>query len=302
MVAAAMAASLAVVSAARADFYQSKQTGNWSAAGSWEVWNGSGWQNATDPPMRGDNASILNAHVITVACTSESISALTVNPGGRLDIDGCSSGGRAVLTFAAAGAETALVINQFDGVRLLDKYAELRFEASTPITGSGNLIGMHSDAAITLNAVDADTVELSSFIPIYGALVIRGSGNGSSYFRNHGVVQANIAGSAITLDSSLTGISDSPGSCFVPRWSVSASHALLRFGRGAPALTGDFLVGPGRLEVKQSVSTSGRLLLRSGGVILPNLLPPACFTFSGHCPGSHCFAILSPICTIAICP
>lgn len=282
--------------------YRSAATGNWHAAVSWEVLVGGTWQPATTPPKCGDTATILSGHIITVNCTSSSITALSVAAGGKLEIDGCSSTQRAVLTVCGSGAEPSVSIVPTDGLQLMDRFSELRFEASATISGRGSLRGRDSDAAITVVAASGQSTTLRSNSTIEGALEINAVGSGDSAFENNGKMKADMAGEAITLDSSLAEITDTEavGVCDFYRWEVKG-NAALRFGQGASTLAGNFWVGPGRLLLDRSVSTSGGLSIVHGGVIRTSILPPACFFFDGHC-ASNCPWIPSPVCFLSICP
>lgn len=285
--------------------YRSAATGNWHAAVSWEVLVGGTWQPATTPPACGDTATILNGHVIIVNCTSSSISGLVVAAGGGLEIDGCSSTQRAVLTVCGSGPEPSVSIAPTDGLQLMDRYSELRLEATTTISGSGSLKGLDSDAVIAIAPSAGTDVTLTSSVTIHGALTIRAIGGGDGFFVNAHKVWADKAGEAITLDSSLAGITDTPvvDPCGFFRWEVSTAHAILRFDRGSEDLAGSFWVGPGRLVLDEDVKTTGNLMFKHGGIIRPSLLPPACFWFGGHCDGSDCPCprVCSPICVLTIC-
>ena len=64
--------------------YQSAATGNWSAAGSWQQWNGSAWVAAAHYPSisqdpAGFKITILNGPTITYDGNGANLSADTVN-------------------------------------------------------------------------------------------------------------------------------------------------------------------------------------------------------------------------------
>ncbi len=279
------------------DVYQSKvAAGMWRWVSSWNVMSGGMWVPATTVPDAGDTVSIRSNHVITVD-DQQAVTALTIDANGRLDIEGNDATAR--LTMSSVGSP-ALVINQEDGLRLMNDGAELRFESSLTITGSllGSIQGWHDDARIVLAPEDDGTMTLETHVAIHGALTIKRIGGGDGHFVNGKAVKADKAGLGITLHASLASITDWGGGCDV--WRVSATSARLVFKRSATQLIGGFHVGPGTLLVQAPVVTTGDLRFKSGGVILPS--PSASFKFSGQCClGSDCCP-LSPIVTIAICP
>lgn len=65
--------------------YRSKTTGGWSSSLSWEVFNGSTWVDATEPPDHASIASIRNGHTIYVGSQIDAW-RLTVDVGGILNI------------------------------------------------------------------------------------------------------------------------------------------------------------------------------------------------------------------------
>jgi K319-like protein len=66
--------------------YQSKQTGNWSSASSWQVYDGSIWRDARQPPSgEGVQVNILAGHTITVD-SSVAITRVTIDSLGTLTI------------------------------------------------------------------------------------------------------------------------------------------------------------------------------------------------------------------------
>lgn len=298
-----IAAAFGAASPACASEYRSADDGNWHSAASWEILADGKWQPAAAPPSCGDTARILSGHTIIVNCTSSSITSLIVESEGQLIIDGCSSTQRVVLTVCGGIGQPSVSIASVDGVLLNDRFAELRFEATTIISGNGSLRGLDSDATIAIAPSEGTDATLTSSVTIHGALTIMAIGDGDGFFVNTHKVWADRANAAITLDSSLAGVTDSTavGDCNFHRWEVSTQHAALRFGQGTTSLAGNFWVGPGKLLLDESVSTDGMLKIVHGGVIRPSLLPLACFSFDEHC-GSDCPLILSPVCLLAICP
>lgn len=278
---------------------------SWGDWHSWEILDGGTYRDMTprDPlPSCGVIVVVRSPDVIVVT-DSRSVTSVTIDAGGRLDIDGTATT-RAALTFCDDDGDPSLVINQSNGTRLVDAYADLRFEADTAITGSGTLLGMHSDAAIILVTSSWKDVHLQTNVVVRGALVIKATGSGDGTFVNSKQVIADWPDQVLALDSSLAGVSDASGTCCVPRWQVSDEDAVLRFNRAATALHGDFSVGPGRLDVNKPVCTGGLLLIKHGGVITPNLLALACFSFADHCPGpcaSHCTWIPVTVCVPVRC-
>lgn len=290
------------IAEARPNEYQSQGTGstpeNWNDWHSWEILDGGFYRDMTssDPlPTAGDTVVIRTPDVIEVT-DSRSVTSLTINAGGRLDIKGGAdqdppSVGR--LTLSATGTPS-LVINPEDGLRLLSACSELRFEASVIVVGEfGSIHGLDSDAVIAL-APGGGEITLTSAVPIHGALVIKVEGSGEGNFCNSAGVFADRSGHSITLHSSLADISDDGNSGCALFWSVQEQSAVLRFDRATTALSGGFRVGPGRLDINKLVSTSGGLLFKTGGSITPNVLTLGTFWFDGHC-GSDCPSVLSPV-------
>ncbi len=289
---------------ARPNSYQSQgeiaTPEKWGAWQSWEILDQGVYRNLTpsDPlPTAGDTVVVRSPDVIEVT-DIRSVTSLTIDSGGRLNIDRtCEQDAASVarLTISAIGTP-ALVINADDGLRLVSGCSELRFETSITIHGQfGSIQGLDSDAAIVLAPSGGANLTLHCVLPIHGALVIRKAGSGNGYFLSSAGISADLPGGALTLDASLAGVHDDGVLPDCSKfWSVKAPGAVLRFDKSATTLKRGIRVGPGTLDVNQPVSTAGGLWFMSGGSITPNVAAFATLSFGGHC-GSDCWWVLSPV-------
>ena len=71
----------------RAAEYRSSGSGNWSAAGSWEVFSGS-WMAAVSPPGAGDEVLIRSGHSISISVVDALAAVLTIESGATLSLAG----------------------------------------------------------------------------------------------------------------------------------------------------------------------------------------------------------------------
>ena len=74
--------------------YRSFAGGNWSLAGTWEIFDGAAWITATAPPANPANVSILSGHIIILdasSAASVSFASLTINSGGTLNVTGAKT-------------------------------------------------------------------------------------------------------------------------------------------------------------------------------------------------------------------
>ncbi len=262
-------------------------SGDWNVPDSW---------NPKGIPAAGDKVTIVSGDTITLTDDRSALS-LFVNPGGQFNVAG-SDKAIGVLTLGEGGTPH-LDIRSPEGVWLLGPDAAIRFAASTTITGSGAIRGFSGTAALVIAPPQNQRVTLTCLVPIRGALTIRKDGSGAGHFLNYRSVEADQEGGVLALDSSLDRIADSFALCSGARWRVSAEGAALRFDRGAIGLQSAFLVGPGTLEVNQTVVTLGSLGIGNGGAIVPG--SSACFFFVGRC-NLACPLIVSPVCDAVTCP
>ncbi|MCI0362944.1 MAG: hypothetical protein L0Y44_15565 [Phycisphaerales bacterium] len=297
----AVVAILALAPTAQATNYVSivAPSGNWNSSSSWSP---------TGVPGSGDTATIVandtinvtdSRSVDNVAVSGElringgslTVPQVTVNSGGQLYVgDGSDSGG----TLTVSGAGAFLVVNQSNGLVLVDQNSTLAFGTTCNIgtTGSGGILGLHNDATIDLVPASGTTVTVTANAVIHGALTIEKSGAGTGNFLNNLLVWADATNGTLKLDASLSGISDSSGgSC--GRWGVEASGAALQFDKTASI--GGVSVGPGALVVNADLSAGVFKFMAGGAVDINQIGEEACFSFDEFCGGSDCTPS-SPIC------
>ncbi len=130
--------------------YQSKTTGNWSSASSWEYWDGSSstWGNATlAPDYADDDISILNGHTITVA-SDITTNETTVENGGVLTV---SSGNTLTISSNTDGLSISGEVN-IDGSLTLNSGSNLVINSDVSYTGSMIVTGtLTNSGTITIN-------------------------------------------------------------------------------------------------------------------------------------------------------
>ncbi len=251
------------------DEYRSNvASGDWGSTSSWQIKSGETWVSASDVPASGDTATVRANHVIAVSDYQE-ITVLTIDASGRLDIDWDGAGPNAELRFVQPGdAAPSLVINQSNGLRLVDGNSTISFAADVAISGTGSMQGLNSGAFFDVAAPAATTVNVTSNVLIHGGMKFKRSGSGTGNFINNQLVSAR-SGLTIEFVSSpaLSSYDDSRvGSCSDFVWSVQDSGSVLLFNLGQTGLSGHFSIGSGAtMTVNQNVTTSGKV--SNGGTI-----------------------------------
>ncbi len=86
-----LAALCGMIAAQTAGDYRSMQSGNWTSISTWEIYDGSQWNNAASAPNSSSGVvSILNGHTVTISSTL-TIDQTFVDAGGTLTVDLSSS-------------------------------------------------------------------------------------------------------------------------------------------------------------------------------------------------------------------
>jgi hypothetical protein len=67
--------------------YRTKATGNWTAAATWETWNGSAWVESGFPTSENGVITILNGHTVTVTA-NVTVDQVVIEAGGQVTLSG----------------------------------------------------------------------------------------------------------------------------------------------------------------------------------------------------------------------
>ncbi len=119
--------------------YRSKSTGNWSSSGTWQIFNGSSWVNATSYPGQNSNITTVtigsgNTVTLNVDITSYTIDQLII---------GDQSGGNDTLSIPSNGdfdVNIMLVAVQNDGILTWVKNADIHLPEGAIIYNNGGQI------------------------------------------------------------------------------------------------------------------------------------------------------------------
>jgi hypothetical protein len=297
--------------------YISNRSGNWCDPKVWTVVYG-----GCSGTVPGANDVVVIAHNVEVN-DSRSVQMLIINDNktlhitstGSLTMTGASPSGGQIngmlwitgSTFATAssgasvfvtgtilmnGDNPRLTLNRTDGIVLdsSDGGAVIVVDATSSagpayFSGSGSLSSDSSTNRICINLTQCDDeVQLRlDGARLSGAMTMEsGGGGGKASFDNRGTVVANVNLDTFLLAGSLTLVTDTASSsCSTARWQTN-SDGTLEFEISA-WLSSSFLISH-ELVLDAPVTTSGSLLLESGGCIVPIDHNP--FTYGGLCEGS----------------
>jgi hypothetical protein len=161
------------------DFRSAVITGNWSAAGSWETWNGSSWGAAAAAPTSastGNNVTVRSGHTITLTSGGVACNGLTVESTGKLYAN--NSTNRYISVFGNMTCDGTI-----GNGSTLDGICFNIEGASCEITGSGAFDATRiRKASITSPASTTTNLTISKVINLrYGGTVLYNSISGSTF-------------------------------------------------------------------------------------------------------------------------
>ncbi len=238
--------------------FTSTGTGNWNDSTKWNVGGGL-------VPGANDKVIIAANHTITVT-DARQVTYVQVNSTGHLDIDA------SLRILDGDTYDPALVINQSEGVKLLDSNAVLEiYQIDLTATGSGSLLGQSSSAVIQLTTIDdadAAVVAFQNDMTMEGGFQVVRVNAGPANFVNNSQVHAK-SSLTILIGASLSDVSEaSAGTCAAPRWKASGS-GMLQFADNTTVASytlSYLLADGGTLQVDQnfSVASTGYRVINSG--------------------------------------
>ncbi len=236
-------------------------SGDWNDPNSWSP-NG--------VPTVGDTVTIVSGDTIVVT-GQHTITSVTVNSGGVLQIDGEADTPYAEVEFPSNASSPSLTVNAAQGLVLVDN-ARLKFSQSMTAGGSGTIQGQEDttcEIGIYDNISGNVVLTIGSNMKVEGELAFVGMGSAGGHqdqLQNNGVIEANRAGQIILASSlELVDDADSPSECVFFGWFVNGSTSDLVFNLAATGLDGDFKVDAGDLIANATVATTGKLKVLNSG-------------------------------------
>lgn len=261
--------------------YRSAASGLWSAAGTWQTWNGSAWVAAVGKPNATTNVRILNGHTVTFSTSTDACNKLFVDAGGKL--------------FANSFVNTFLVVNgdtikcdgtignglTFDGISFNVESANCKIIGTGGSFDASRIRKITNSAPITNLSIERD-VKLrfggGRQTQIYNA---GNTANGASRFN---VTVAS--GATLTLDSTVSAECTASGSAsslvissnttanlttVTPSTLVGLSVGMVVSGPGIiPGTTIQSISAPNIILSQNAVSTNTGVNLSYGGNLITN--------------------------------
>ena len=199
--------------------YQSKQSGNWGDASTWEVYSGCAWINATSPPSSSDGViTILSGHTVsvnsditidqTVVNGTLNLNSVTLNVldgagtdldvNGTLNFNGGTIQGDGLISFEGSSSFTWAGTMQGSGITNIQSGCVVNFQggningprvvnnASTNFTNTGGNLSIGQGGVFNNNA--------GAVVTLANQGGFTWSGNGGATVNNYGTVIKNAAG------------------------------------------------------------------------------------------------------------